>query len=123
MKKFLLLLIIAIAGLTQSVYAQTVIQIGIGTDIPAVGGNPGAGANGASPYGVNVSSGSGGKTLQILYTAADINAALTAAGLPTGVPYVISTTSWDVSSDVGAASRNQTGTTIRMKNTTIRMIS
>ncbi|MCX6275153.1 MAG: HYR domain-containing protein [Bacteroidetes bacterium] len=85
---------------------------------PSVGTNPGSGANGASPYGVNVGSGAGGKRLQILYTAAQINAALTVAALPTGVPYVISTASWDVSSSVGgSASKNQAGTTIKMANT------
>src|SRR5438128_160220 len=87
--------------------AQTVIQVGTGTTAPSVGSNPGAGANGASPYGVNVNSGAGGKKLQIIYTAAQINAALTAASLPTGQPYVISTTSWDISSNVGAASGSQ----------------
>ena len=67
MKKLLLLLIIVLTGLAQRVYAQTVIQIGTGTVAPSVGSNPGSGANGASPYGVNVGSGAGGKRLQILY--------------------------------------------------------
>ena len=119
-KKFSLITLLFFLGISFSnlLLAQTVIQVGTGAVAPAVGTNPGAGANGASPYGVNVGSGSGGKRLQILYTAAQINAALTAAALPTGVPYVISTTSWDVSSSVGAsASKNQTGTTIKMANT------
>ena len=61
MKKFLLLLIIAIAGLTQNTFGQTVIQIGTGTTVPSVGSNPSTGNAGASPYGIIVFSGAGGK--------------------------------------------------------------
>ncbi|MEP7171299.1 MAG: hypothetical protein ABI855_18165, partial [Bacteroidota bacterium] len=112
-----LLCVLALWLICGSVNAQ-VIQVGTGTVAPSVGSNPSSGANGASPYGVAVGSGTGGKRVQILYTAAQINAALAAASLTTGVPYVISTTSWDISSAVGSnASRNQIGTTIKMANT------
>ena len=116
MRNILLLPFLLLLMSTPS-FAQTVIQVGTGV-VTVTGTSAGTTAVNASPYGVCVGSGNGGKHLQILYLATQINAALTAAGLTTGVPYVISTASWDVCTSVGTATcKNQVGTTIKMKNT------
>lgn len=91
-----------------------VIQIGTGTTNP-IGSSGANNAAAASPYGYTTTGGTMGKKMQIIYTAAQINAALTTAGLTTSTPYVISTTSWDVSTHTGnAASWNNY--TIKMAN-------
>ena len=95
--------------------AQTVIQVGTGSVAPSVGTNPSNGANGASPYGICVGSGNMGKIVQIIYTPSDINTAMTAAGYAPGASF-ISTTSWDISSNIGSTSYNHAGYTIKMAN-------
>ncbi len=116
-KKLRFFLIPVFVLLMSHTYSQTVIQVGTGV-VTTVGSSTGTAAANASPYGVCVGSGNGGKKLQILYLASQINSALTTAGLPTGVPYVISTASWDVNTSVGTATcKNQVGTIIKMANT------
>ncbi|HPH82244.1 MAG TPA: GEVED domain-containing protein, partial [Flavobacteriales bacterium] len=80
------LLLILVGGQIGS--AQTVIQIGTGTLSPSVGTNPAAGIEGCSPYGVNVSSGAGGKKVQLIYTKAMIDAAMTTAGFTPGTAFI-----------------------------------
>ena len=114
MHRTCLAFVVIVSMVFSQASAQTVIQIGTGTATPSVATNPGSGANGASPYGVNVSSGSGGKKLQIIYTASDINAAMVAAGYAPGASF-ISTTSWDISSHIGV-NISHAGYTIKMAN-------
>ncbi|HRG58601.1 MAG TPA: GEVED domain-containing protein, partial [Bacteroidia bacterium] len=101
-------------AISSKLIAQTNIFVGTGTNVPSVGTNPGSGANGASPYGYCTSSGAMGKKMQIIYTAAQINAAMTAAGYTPGSSYIHHIT-WDISTNTGNAA-SHLNYTIKMAN-------
>jgi hypothetical protein len=110
-----LLLISLIFGYIDPTFSQTNIFVGTGTNTPSVATNPGAGANGASPYGICVGFGAMGKKLQIIYTAAQINAAMTAASYAPGASF-INNVSWDISANIGGSNYSHAGYTIKMAN-------
>ncbi len=86
---------------TNQTYSQTLITVGTGTGVPSVGTNPTTTAEACSPYGVNVGSGSGGKKVQMIYTAAMINTAMTNAGYTPGASF-ISTVGFNITGIVTA---------------------
>lgn len=94
--------------------AQTLITIGTGTGVPSVGTNPGATAEACSPYGVNVGSGGGGKKVQMIYTTAMINTAMTTAGYTPGASF-ISTVGYNITGIVTTTFVNQ-NYTVKMAN-------
>jgi len=114
--RLVVLMICLVAGLWRSgeMKGQTTIQVGTGTT-GVNGTSTTASPNNASPYGINVGSGSMSKKLQIIYTPAQINAALTAESLSGGSYYIHSVT-WDVSTAVGMGNPNMQGYTISMAN-------
>ena len=99
---------------TNQTYGQTLITIGTGTGNPSVGTNPGTTAEACSPYGVNVGSGSGGKKVQMIYTAAMINTAMTNAGYAPGASFV-STIGYNITGIVTTTFVNQ-NYTVKMAN-------
>lgn len=110
----LLGIFVSVVLMSANLTAQTNIFVGTGTVNPSVGSNPGSTANGASPYGYCTSSGAMGKKLQIIYTAADIGAAMTTAGYSIGSSF-IHNIAFDVSTATGAANAFN-GYTIKMAN-------
>ncbi len=94
--------------------AQTPIYVGTGTT-NINGSSTTAAAVNASPYGINVGSGSMSKKLQIIYTKTQIDAALTAASLSTG-SYFIHNLTFDVSTAVGTGNPNMLSYTVSMAN-------
>lgn len=111
---YALLIALIVGSYGPNVFAQT--NIFVGTGVVATGGSSGgAVAANAGPYGICVGSGNMGKKLQIIYTAAQINAAMTTAGYTPTTSFINSIT-WDVSQAIGTGNPNNIGYTIKMAN-------